>query len=399
MKKMDKKKCRGRVLYVGQSYYHAWYLSRELRKIGWKADVLNWDPTESNNRLLYHGQDFSFKYGGVRDFISQLIFFIRSFFRYDVFHFSNAHCMKFGRYIDHLFRAISSEYSEVKLLRAFGKKIVYSNNGCLDGVAQSIFSKWPPESVCSICYWRDMADVCSDKKNLKWGKIRNSLADYQVTVGGNRVDYNNDVRVHEVPEFYCLDHKLWDPGMPIPKNYEIDASRDTVKIYHAVGNFKTRTNLKNNVNIKCSHIYIPLVERLKAEGYKAQLIFCQDIPNKDVRYYQAQADIVVDMLTFGWFGANIREGMMLGKPCVCFLRPEWIESVRMELPKYIEELPVINATIDSIYDVLKDLIRDPAKRKELGRRSREFAVKWHSAEAGARKFDLIYSKLLQEKDR
>ena len=31
------------VLFAGQSYYHAWYLSRELRKLGWRADVLNWD--------------------------------------------------------------------------------------------------------------------------------------------------------------------------------------------------------------------------------------------------------------------------------------------------------------------------------------------------------------------
>ncbi len=42
----------GRVLYVGQSYYNAWYLSRELRKLGWKADVLNWDPNPASQMLL-----------------------------------------------------------------------------------------------------------------------------------------------------------------------------------------------------------------------------------------------------------------------------------------------------------------------------------------------------------
>jgi glycosyltransferase involved in cell wall biosynthesis len=148
-------------------------------------------------------------------------------------------------------------------------------------------------------------------------------------------------------------------------------------------------------NIKSTHIYIPTVERLKAEGHNVELIFFNDVPNKKLRYYQAQADIMVDMLTFGFFGATVREAMMLGKPVVCFLRPEWLDSMRREIPEYVDELPVINATPYTVYDVLKDLIEHPEKRKEIGRRSREFAVKWHSAEAGARRFDQVYSRLLE----
>ena len=49
------------MLFAGQSYYHAWYLSRELRKLGWKADVLNWDPDPSN-QIYYHGEDFRLRY-------------------------------------------------------------------------------------------------------------------------------------------------------------------------------------------------------------------------------------------------------------------------------------------------------------------------------------------------
>lgn len=104
-------------------------------------------------------------------------------------------------------------------------------------------------------------------------------------------------------------------------------------------------------------------------------------------------------MTFGWFGANIREAMMLGKPAVCFLRPEWLEHVRREIPEYVEELPVVNATPNTVYDVLKELITDQKKRQEIGGKSREFAVKWHSAEAGARRFDEIYSEILMDTKR
>ena len=60
---------------------------------------------------------------------------------------------------------------EIEALRYLGKKIVYSNSGCLDGVSQTTFSQWPPASVCSICVWRTRPDVCSDEKNLSWGSI------------------------------------------------------------------------------------------------------------------------------------------------------------------------------------------------------------------------------------
>src|SRR6185503_3060595 len=259
------------------------------------------------------------------------------------------------------------------------------------------FRTWLPEPVCDICPWRDIPSICSDERNLAWGKLRNNLADYQVTLGGNRKDYNDDPHVHEVPQFYCLDSNLWNPDLLIPSNYRLPISDDTVKIYHSIGNFESRTDAASNRNIKSTHIYIPTIDRLKAEGHKVEMIFFHDVPNKMLRYYQAQADIVVDMLTYGWFGANIREAMMLGKPTICFLRPKWLESMRREIPDYVDELPVISATPENIYEVLKDLVEHPEKRREIGRRSREFAVKWHSAEAGARRMDQIYSDLLRNR--
>ncbi len=87
---------------------------------------------------------------------------------------------------------------------------------------------------------------------------------------------------------------------------------------------------------------------------------------------------------------------MLGKVAVCYLRPEWLDSMRREIPEYVDELPVVNATPDTIEDVLKDLVDNPERRAEIGRRSREFALKWYSAEAGARRLDEIYSALLDD---
>jgi glycosyltransferase involved in cell wall biosynthesis len=87
--------------------------------------------------------------------------------------------------------------------------------------------------------------------------------------------------------------------------------------------------------------------------------------------------------------------MMLGKPVICYIRPEWLASVREEIPEYADELPIVNATPGTIEDVVCDLIANPEKRRLIGQRSRAFAVKWHSREAAGRRFDEIYGGLLR----
>ena len=388
-------KPKGRVLFVGQSYYHAWYLSRELRKLGWTADVLNWDANPGSE-LYYHGEDFRFRYEG-RPTPRHALFYARSIRNYDIFHFSNRNGLRFGHRLSAYAADHFGEGSEIRLLKRLGKKIVYSNTGCLDGVLQSTFDAWGPEPMCEICPWRSLPAVCSDESNRAWGEFRNSLADYQVTTGGNRADFNDDPRVHEVPEFYCLDPEVWRPDLLVPSNYRLPYPESTVKLYHSVGNARTRLTAGSNRSLKSTHVYLPLVEQLKAEGRDVELVYFTDVPNLKLRYYQSQADVVCDMLTYGWFGANVREAMMLGKPAVCFLRPAWLESVRRDLPGYVEELPVVHATTETVRDVLVELIDSPERRREIGEAGREFALKWHSAAAAARRFDQIYSELLESR--
>jgi glycosyltransferase involved in cell wall biosynthesis len=391
---------KGRVLFVGHSYYHAWYLSRELRKLGWKADVLNWDPNPKS-QIYYHGEDFRLTYSTTgahrRDALRHALFYLRAIPRYDIFHFSNRNGFSFSTSLHHQVARVFGEAAEVSLLKRLGKKIVYSNNGCNDGALQSSFDAWGPEPTCEICPWRNEPRICSDETNRAWGELRNRLADYQVNVSGNRVDFNDDPDVHEVPEFYCVDPDVWRPDLPVPPQYVLPYSKSAVKLYHAVGNAATRVAAGTRQSLKSTHIYFPLVEQLKAEGRDVELVYFTDVPNLELRYYQVQVDVFCDMLTFGWFGSSIHEAMMLGKPAICYLRPAWIENVRREVPGYVEELPVVSATPETVRDVLIELIEDPARRRELGERGREFALKWHSGQAAARRFDQIYSELLASK--
>jgi glycosyltransferase involved in cell wall biosynthesis len=382
-----------RVLFVGQAYYNSWYLSRALRRLGWFADVLNWD-TNPSTQLYYHGDDFRFTGDEPHELAQNLGFFLEALYKYDIFHFSNAHGICFGFLLQDEIAKHFGLHAEIHLLRDLGKKIVYTNNGCLDGVSQTSFASWGDVPVCSICRWRNEPSVCSDERNLRWGRFRNSVADFQCLLGGNRADFNTAATVHEVPEFYCLDPEVWRPDLEVPARFRLPPlAACGVRLYHGVGNRDSRTD-DDGVNIKCSHIFRPLIDKLRQEGRDLALIEPTGVPNRDVRFLQVQADIFLDMLTYGWFGATAREGLMLGKPVIAYLRPEWLESLRREIPDYADELPIVQATPDTIESVLRDLIDHPEKRRQIGERSRRFAVKWHSGEAGARRFDHIYGRLI-----
>ena len=381
-----------RVLFVGQSYYNGWYLTRALRHRGWFAELLNWDSNPSS-QIYYHGEDY--RITADDEAAQAMAFFLNAIYNYDIYHFGNAHGICFGFVLQSELAARFGMYQEIHLLKDLGKKIVYTNNGCLDGVSQTSFGSWGTESVCAICRWHNEPVVCSDARNLHWGRFRNTVADFQCLLGGNRVDFNDVPTVHEVPEVYCLSPEVWRPDLEIPEALKLPPMpAGGVRLYHGVGQSEERTD-ENGVTIKCTHIYRPLVAKLREEGHNVELMEPSRVPNLEVRFLQVQADIFLDMLTYGWFGATAREGMMLGKPVVGFIRPQWLESLRQEIPAYAAELPIVNATPETIEEVLLDLIANPDKRREIGERSRAFAVKWHSDAAGARRFDQIYSKLLE----
>ena len=386
-----------RALFVGDCYYNFWFLSRELRKLGWVADTLRVSRSESDGIFL-HGADITFRYRGILDKLRHWTFFLKAIWRYDAFHFYGVRNIRFfHKGFDWTLSQILPENWEIRLLRALGKRVLYMAVNCVDGVLQSSMLGLSGEVPCDTCRWRDVPHVCSDATIAAWSEARNRLANGIVGFGLWHKDYNAIAQLHEVPEAFCLDPEFWHPELMVPTNFRLSFSENTVVLYHAVGNFELRSDRHTKRNIKGTHVYLDVVERLKSAGYPVELAFFQNVRNREIRYYQLQADIVVDMPTFGWYGANVREAMMLGKPVVCYIRPEWLEEVDRQNPGFAGELPIVSATPDTVYDVLVDLIEHPEKRAEIGRRSREFAIKWHSAEAGARRMSELYLEVLGAK--
>ena len=104
-----------------------------------------------------------------------------------------------------------------------------------------------------------------------------------------------------------------------------------------------------------------------------------------MRFYQAQADIVVEQLIYGSWGSTGVETMALGKPVVCYLRPSWKAMFLSSFPEY-DDLPIIEADTNTIYDELKKLVVDKDLRQQKGEASRRFAEAHFDPEKNTREF-------------
>lgn len=101
-----------------------------------------------------------------------------------------------------------------------------------------------------------------------------------------------------------------------------------------------------------------------------------------------KCDIMVDQIVAGDHGLAALEAMAFGKPTVCYIKP----SLAL---KYPDDLPIVNANQENLTEVIKSLLMDGQRRREIGQRSRAYVEKYHNAHKIARDLVAIYEKLLK----
>lgn len=116
-------------------------------------------------------------------------------------------------------------------------------------------------------------------------------------------------------------------------------------------------------------------QRLQDDGFQFELQLVEGVPHDEVKGLYHKADLLVDQLLGGWYGALAVELMALGKPAIAYIREEDLKFIP---PQMKSDLPIINATPYDIYDVLKRCLQmDRADLRALGARSRTYVERWH----------------------
>jgi glycosyltransferase involved in cell wall biosynthesis len=149
--------------------------------------------------------------------------------------------------------------------------------------------------------------------------------------------------------------------------------------------------------VKGTRFVLEAIARLQATGVPCELVLVEGRSHAEACRLYARADLLVDQLLVGWYGAVAVELMALGKPVVCYIREEDLERVP---PHMRQDLPVINATPATIYKVLRRcLTTDRHALSELGRRGRSYVEKWHDPRQIAARLKGDYEQIAASKQQ
>jgi glycosyltransferase involved in cell wall biosynthesis len=361
------------VLFVRPDYHSSFAQRESLRSIGWKSDI--YVPWEYPETLLFSKDDIkrpyriniinSKKFEYIINQILADLWFLLNASRYK-FHFYYGRPPQWFNLVDHILGINKKSFCTSLFITGILKiRILYLPTGCHDEESKEQFLKLDEGKVCGSC---GAFNNCKDSLNLiNFKKVRR-YSNFNIGTGTVYSTKFNMIHLR----FKSIYLNKWNPNISIPDEYLLPPSTG-VRILHS--SFLSKSNRDwQGRNIKGSGYIKDAIEKLIEEGYECEHIYISGIPSHVMRYYQAQADIVVDQLIYGWWGSTTVEALALGKPVICYLRKEWKQNFLDTFPEY-DELPIAEANPSTIYTVLKDLVDNQQKREELGRAARKFAEK------------------------
>ena len=175
-------------------------------------------------------------------------------------------------------------------------------------------------------------------------------------------------------------------------HFSIDLNKWKVKNRLENTTFKV-LHAPNHTNIKGTQFFIDAVEKLQNEGEDIELILVEGKSNEVIRELMNDVDLVLDQLIIGWYAMFSIEAMSMEKPVICYLRDDLKELYINSGIVKEGEIPIINCTINKVYDQIKWAMHNRPKLKEIGTASRIFVEKHHSLEAISKHFKEINEKI------
>ena len=98
----------------------------------------------------------------------------------------------------------------------------------------------------------------------------------------------------------------------------------------------------------------------------------------------------LDQLNAGWYGVFAIETMALGKPGVALLHDE---AVRKTEAAFGVDVPIVNATRETLADALRPLVESAEERRRVGRASRTYVEEVHDLERMTDRLLALYAGL------
>jgi glycosyltransferase involved in cell wall biosynthesis len=136
------------------------------------------------------------------------------------------------------------------------------------------------------------------------------------------------------------------------------------------------------------------------KGTDAVIAACDELPveldliegvkHDEARRRYAQADVIVDQLVVGWYGLFAIESMATGRPVITYLHED---AVQLTEQAYGVQVPIVNATKETLVEKLRPLVASAQLRHELGERGRAYVERVHDLDVVGSRLVEIYQSL------
>ena len=278
-------------------------------------------------------------------------------FKFDIFHFY------YGT-------SLWSSHLDLPIIKLLGKKIVHHYLGHDVELYKETIEKY---EFINMVFWAD--DIKGNKHDASVKKrfnYENYYSDFQIVCAPQ---YSQFVPAAtfiplaiDLSKYVSIDFGI--------KDYNIEP----VIIVHA----------PTHRGVKGTQFLETAVKKLQEEGYMVELKIYEGITHEQLLEAYKEADFTVSGLLGGWFGTSAIESMASGRGVISFLREEYFKYVDEE---YKNDLPIVNANRDTIYDVLKYCLLN-RNFKEWSKKSRLFVEKHHDMKKVAVRVKKIYDSIL-----
>lgn len=279
---------------------------------------------------------------------------------FDIFHFHNS-------------LSILEDFRDIEIIKDRGKKLIMHHRG-------------------TDVRFRSLSKKGADYTN-PYVYAENSLSDEQINE--NLVFFAKYmdaaiVQDHELYKYVVDFYKA--QGKPV---FVLPRLIDTDKFSNNPPDINNKIPLivhaPTSRGFKGSDVIEKTIYSLKKE-LNFQYITIEGLNHSKALDFYLKADIVIDQILCGAYGNVSVEAMAMGKPVVCFIRPDLVKF-------YPQDLPIHSANPDNLYYILKDLIIYPELRRAIGKQGRCFVEKHHEGDKVINKLISIYDYLLNSKRR
>ena len=326
--------------------------AKGLRENGIDASMVVWKENnlaDSSDAVLHI--DFSIKKDKFKNIIKMLLFTIKSFFCFDVFHIHSG-C------------SLTPYCFELYFLKFFRKKLFAEFHG---SDIRFLFNH-----DIKYAYFNEEPAFYSKYKKRAERIINNAdgiiLHDYELDAHLPKEIKKSDI--YHVP----LRVKVNE----IKVNYPDKTKEDKPIIVHA----------PSSRSKKGTNQILAALKKVKSEY---ELVLVEGKTHDEAMEIYSKADIVIDQISLGTYGVFAIEAMAMGKPVITYMSDDMIERMP-------DTLPIISSDFDSLPSVVEKLINDPQLRYNKGALGRKYVERYHDYKKVTALLSKIYLGNIENND-